>query len=426
MKVDVLLGLQWGDEGKGKIVDVLTPKYDIIGRFQGGPNAGHTLEFNGIKHVLHTIPSGIFHEKSVNIIGNGVVIDPVIFKKEIDALKKLGVDVKSRLLLSKRAHLILPTHRLIDAASENAKGKEKIGSTLKGIGPTYMDKTGRNGLRVGDITMPDFLKKYKALVEKHKQLLKHHDFKYNLDELEPSWFEGIEVLKTLQHIESEHYINQALINGKTILAEGAQGSMLDIDFGSYPFVTSSSTICAGACTGLGIAPNKIGEVLGIFKAYCTRVGSGPFPTELHDATGEKMRKIGNEFGSTTGRPRRCGWLDLPALRYAITINGVTQLLMMKGDVLSDFETLKICTHYKYNGKVIDYLPYDISPEHLEPVYKEMKGWNTDLTTLTKDGQLPDELNSYIHFIEKEVGVPITVVSVGPDRTQTILRNKVLA
>lgn len=426
MKVDVLLGLQWGDEGKGKIVDVLTPKYDIIGRFQGGPNAGHTLEFNGIKHVLHTIPSGIFHEKSVNIVGNGVVIDPVIFKKEIDALKKLGVDVRSRLLLSKRAHLILPTHRLIDAASEAAKGKEKIGSTLKGIGPTYMDKTGRNGLRVGDITMPNFLEKYKALVEKHKQLLKYHDFNYKLEELEPAWFEGIEMLKTLQHIESEHYINQALINKKSILAEGAQGSMLDIDFGSYPFVTSSSTICAGACTGLGIAPNKIGEVFGIFKAYCTRVGSGPFPTELNDAVGEKMRKIGNEFGSTTGRPRRCGWLDLPALRYAITINGVTQLLMMKADVLSNFETLKVCTHYKYNGKVIDYLPYDISPEHLEPVYKEVKGWNKDLTVLTQQGQLPEELNNYIHFIESEVNVPITIVSVGPDRTQTILRNKVLA
>jgi len=426
MKVDVLLGLQWGDEGKGKIVDVLTPKYDIIGRFQGGPNAGHTLEFNGIKHVLHTIPSGIFHEKSINIVGNGVVIDPVIFKKEIDALKKLGVDVKSRLLLSKRAHLILPTHRLIDAASEAAKGKEKIGSTLKGIGPTYMDKTGRNGLRIGDISLPNFKEKYNALVEKHKQLLKYHDFQYNLAELEPAWFEGIEVLKTLQHIESEHYINDALKNSKSILAEGAQGSLLDIDFGSYPFVTSSSTICAGACTGLGIAPNKIGEVLGIFKAYCTRVGSGPFPTELNDATGEQIRKTGNEFGSTTGRARRTGWLDLPALRYAITINGVTQLLMMKADVLSNFDTIKICTHYKYNGKVIDYMPYDISPEYVEPIYKEMKGWNKDLTGLTKEDQLPDELNNYIHFIESEVSVPITVVSVGPDRTQTILRNKVLA
>lgn len=426
MKVDVLLGLQWGDEGKGKIVDVLTPKYDIIGRFQGGPNAGHTLEFNGIKHVLHTIPSGIFHEKSVNIIGNGVVIDPVIFKKEIDALKKLGVDLNSRLLLSKRAHLILPTHRLIDAASEAAKGKEKIGSTLKGIGPTYMDKTGRNGLRVGDINLPDFIEKYKALIEKHKQLLKHHDFKYNLDELEPAWFEGIEVLKALQHIESEHYINQAMLNGKSVLAEGAQGSMLDIDFGSYPFVTSSSTICAGACTGLGIAPNKIGEVLGVFKAYCTRVGSGPFPTELNDSIGEKMRKVGNEYGSTTGRERRCGWLDLPALRYAITINGVTKLLMMKADVLSGFETINVCTHYRYNGKIIDYLPYDISPKNLEPIYKTMKGWNKDLTGLTQAGELPEELNNYILFIESEVNVPITVVSVGPDRKQTILRNKILA
>jgi adenylosuccinate synthase len=420
-KADVLLGLQWGDEGKGKIVDVLTPKYDIIGRFQGGPNAGHTLEFNGIKHVLHTIPSGIFHEKSINIIGNGVVIDPVIFQKELEAIKKLGVDYCKRLLLSKRAHLILPTHRLIDAASEAAKGKSKIGSTLKGIGPTYMDKTGRNGLRVGDISMPDFMEKYHVLVEKHKELLKHYEFQYNLDELEPAWMEGIEVLKTLQHIESEHYINQALLGGKSVLAEGAQGSMLDIDFGSYPFVTSSSTICAGACTGLGIAPTKIGNVLGIFKAYCTRVGSGPFPTELNDETGENMRKTGKEFGSTTGRPRRCGWLDLPALKFAVTINGVSELFMMKADVLSIFKTLKICTHYKYNGKVIDYLPYDISAEHLEPVYKEMKGWNKDLTGLILNSQLPDELIRYIHFIENEVNVPITVVSVGPDRTQTINR-----
>ncbi len=425
-KADVLLGLQWGDEGKGKIVDVLTPQYDIIGRFQGGPNAGHTLEFNGIKHVLHTIPSGIFHEKSINIIGNGVVIDPVIFQREIAALTNLGVDVSKRLLLSKRAHLILPTHRLIDAASEAAKGKGKIGSTLKGIGPTYMDKTGRNGLRVGDISMPDFKEKYYALVEKHAEILKHYHFKYQLDELEPAWMEGIEVLKTIQHIESEHYMNQALLGGKSVLAEGAQGSMLDIDFGSYPFVTSSSTICAGACTGLGIAPNRIGEVLGIFKAYCTRVGSGPFPTELSDATGELIRKTGNEFGSTTGRPRRCGWLDLPALKFAVTINGVTQLLMMKADVLSIFQTLQICTHYKYDGKVIDYLPYDISPEHLEPVYRNIQGWNKDLTGLTQAGQLPDALNRYIEFIENEVHVPITIVSVGPDRTQTIIRNNVLA
>ena len=425
MKVDVLLGLQWGDEGKGKIVDVLTPKYDIIGRFQGGPNAGHTLEFNGIKHVLHTIPSGIFHKTAVNIVGNGVVIDPVIFKKEIDALTKLGVDVKSKLILSKRAHLILPTHRLLDAASESSKGKEKIGSTLKGIGPTYMDKTGRNGLRVGDIDSPDFKKKYDALVEKHKQLLTFHNFQYNLTELEPAWFEGIEVLKSLERIESEHYINEALKNNKAILAEGAQGSLLDIDFGSYPFVTSSNTICAGACTGLGIAPNKIGNVIGIFKAYCTRVGSGPFPTELEDEVGEQIRKTGNEFGSTTGRPRRTGWLDLPALKYAVMINGVTELIMMKADVLSDFEAIKVCTHYNYQGKQIDYLPYDYSPELLSPVYVDLKGWHKDLTGLNSPDQMPEELNDYISFIEKETGVPISIVSVGPDRTQTLIRKKEL-
>ena len=422
-KVDVLLGLQWGDEGKGKIVDVLTPQYDIIGRFQGGPNAGHTLEFNGIKHVLHTIPSGIFHEQSVNIVGNGVVIDPVIFNKELLALEKLGVDVKARLLISKRAHLILPSHRLIDAASEAAKGKQKIGSTLKGIGPTYMDKTGRNGLRVGDINSPHFKELYLNLVEKHKQLLKHYDFEYNLAELESPWFAGIEKLNTLQHIESEHYINRELALGKSILAEGAQGSLLDIDFGSYPFVTSSNTICAGACTGLGIAPNKIGRVLGIFKAYCTRVGSGPFPTELNDAVGEAIRKVGNEFGSTTGRSRRTGWLDLPALRYAITINGVTELLMMKADVLSQFETVKVCTHYMYKGEKIDYLPYEINSADLHPVYEDLKGWQIDLTGITDEHDLPSALNRYIAFIENNVQVPISLVSVGPDRKQTILRDR---
>lgn len=426
MKVDVLLGLQWGDEGKGKIVDVLTPKYDIIGRFQGGPNAGHTLEFNGIKHVLHTIPSGIFHDRKINVVGNGVVIDPVIFKKEIDALLKLNVDVKSKLILSKRAHLILPTHRLLDAASEASKGKEKIGSTLKGIGPTYMDKTGRNGLRVGDINRPDFKEKYNALVEKHKQLLQFHHFEYNLTELEPAWFEGIETLKQLKHVESEHYIADALKNNKAILAEGAQGSLLDIDFGSYPFVTSSNTICAGACTGLGIAPNKIGNVIGIFKAYCTRVGSGPFPTELNDETGEQIRKTGNEFGSTTGRARRTGWLDLPALKYAVMINGVTELMMMKADVLSGLETIKVCTHYSYKGENIDYLPYDYSPELLTPVYQELRGWNQDLTGLNNAGQLPDALNEYIAFIEREAGAPISIVSVGPDRTQTLVRTIVPA
>lgn len=426
MKVDVLLGLQWGDEGKGKIVDVLTPKYDIIGRFQGGPNAGHTLEFNGIKHVLHTIPSGIFHDKKINIVGNGVVIDPVIFKKEIDALVKLGVDVKSKLILSKRAHLILPTHRLLDAASEASKGKDKIGSTLKGIGPTYMDKTGRNGLRVGDIDSPHFMNKYNALVEKHKQLLNFYNYQYNLAELEPAFFEGIDVLKSLKRIESEHYINDALKSKKAILAEGAQGSLLDIDFGSYPFVTSSNTICAGACTGLGIAPNKIGNVIGIFKAYCTRVGSGPFPTELHDEVGEQIRKTGNEFGSTTGRPRRTGWLDLPALKYAIMINGVTELMMMKADILSGFETIKVCTHYMYQGKKIDYLPYDYSPELLSPFYTDLKGWNQDLTGLNSAEQMPNALNEYVAFIERETGVPISIVSVGPDRTQTLIRKKAKA
>ena len=425
MKVDVLLGLQWGDEGKGKIVDVLTPKYDIIGRFQGGPNAGHTLEFNGIKHVLHTIPSGIFHPTALNIIGNGVVIDPVIFKKEIDALLKLGVDVKSKLVLSKRAHLILPTHRLLDAASETSKGKEKIGSTLKGIGPAYMDKTGRNGLRIGDIDSPNFKEKYSALVEKHKQLLAFHNYEYNLEELEPAWFEGIEVLKGLERVESEHYINEALKNNKAILAEGAQGSLLDIDFGSYPFVTSSNTICAGACTGLGIAPNKIGNVIGIFKAYCTRVGSGPFPTELEDEVGEQIRKTGNEFGSTTGRPRRTGWLDLPALKYAVMINGVTELIMMKADILSGFETIKVCTKYNYQGKQIDYLPYDYSHELLSPSYIDLKGWNQDLTGLHNPEEMPEALIEYIAFIENEVGVPISIVSVGPDRTQTLIRKKEL-
>lgn len=426
MKVDVLLGLQWGDEGKGKIVDVLTPKYAIIGRFQGGPNAGHTLEFNGIKHVLRTIPSGIFHKTAENIIGNGVVIDPVVLMSEIDALLKMGVDVKTKLLFSKKAHLILPTHRLLDAASEASKGSEKIGSTLKGIGPTYMDKTGRNGLRVGDILNPNFKEKYDQLVDKHKQLLKYHNFQYNLAELEPEWFSAIERLKTFQQIESEHYFNEALKNNKAILAEGAQGSLLDIDFGSYPFVTSSNTICAGACTGLGIAPNKIGNVYGIFKAYCTRVGSGPFPTELHDAIGDGIRNNGHEFGSVTGRPRRTGWLDLPALKYAVMINGVTELMMMKADVLSHLDTIQVCTHYNYQGKKIDYLPFDYSPELLSPVYEDLKGWKKDLTGLISVDQIPEELNQYIAFIEREVGVPISIVSVGPDRTQTLIRKKELA
>ncbi|MFO0435735.1 MAG: adenylosuccinate synthase [Sphingobacteriaceae bacterium] len=418
-KADVLLGLQWGDEGKGKIVDVLTPSYDIIARFQGGPNAGHTLEFNGIKHVLHTIPSGIFHPTAINVVGNGVVIDPVIFKKELEALAALNVDVKSKLVISKRAHLILPTHRLLDAASEAAKGKNKIGSTLKGIGPTYMDKTGRNGLRIGDIETNEFKDKYNALVEKHKQLLSFNNYEYNLHELEPTWFEAIEYLKQLQFIDTEHYINEAMKKGKRVLAEGAQGSLLDIDFGSYPFVTSSNTICAGACNGLGIAPNKIGNVIGIFKAYCTRVGSGPFPTELDNEIGENIRRVGREFGATTGRARRTGWLDIPALKYAIMINGVTELMMMKADILSEFDELQICTHYTHNGKVIDYLPYNIDPAYLQPVYTSVKGWSCDLTGITDKAKIPTELMDYIKFIERAVETPITIVSVGPDRTQTI-------
>lgn len=426
MKVDVLLGLQWGDEGKGKIVDVLTPDYDVIARFQGGPNAGHTLEFNGIKHVLHTIPSGIFREDAVNVVGNGVVIDPVVFRNELEALTKLGVNVEKVLLLSRKAHLILPTHRILDAASEAKKGKQKIGSTLKGIGPTYMDKTGRNGLRVGDILESYFRDKYNRLKEKHLHLLtQYEEHEFDLEEMEKEWFNAIESLKTIPHIDSEHFINQQLNAGKKVLAEGAQGSLLDIDFGSYPYVTSSSTICAGACTGLGIAPGRIGEVFGIFKSYCTRVGSGPFPTELEDADGELMRKRGNEFGSTTGRPRRCGWIDLPALKYSIMLNGVTQLIIMKADVLSGFETIKVCTHYSYKGKSIDYLPYDINPDHVEPAYIDMKGWDNDLTGLDSIGGIPSELNAYLDFLEQELNVPITIVSVGPDRTQTLIREKAL-
>jgi adenylosuccinate synthase len=426
MAVDVLLGLQWGDEGKGKIVDVLTSKYDIIARFQGGPNAGHTLEFDGIKHVLHTIPSGIFHKTAKNIVGNGVVIDPVIFKKEIEALEKLGVDVKGKLLISRKAHLILPSHRLLDAASEQAKGKSKIGSTLKGIGPAYMDKTGRNGLRVGDIEFSDFRERYANLLAKHKDILGHFDFEYDVKSLEADWFEGIEKLRELELIDSEHYIKQAQKDGKKILAEGAQGTLLDIDFGTYPFVTSSNTVSAGACTGLGVAPNNIGEVYGIFKAYCTRVGSGPFPTELEDETGEALRKAGSEFGATTGRPRRCGWIDLPALKYAISINGVTQLMMMKADVLSGFDTIRVCTHYKYQGELIDYLPYNIEPDKVEPVYTDRPGWSVDLMQLGDVSELPSEVHDYINFLEGELEVPITLVSVGPDRTQTLHRKAVKA
>lgn len=423
MAVDLLLGLQWGDEGKGKIVDVLTSNYNIIARFQGGPNAGHTLVFNGKKHVLHTIPSGIFHDEATNLVGNGVVIDPVIFKGELDKLEAQQVDYRKSLLISRKAHIILPTHRLLDAASEASKGKAKIGSTLKGIGPTYMDKTGRNGIRVGDLELSDWKEKYRALADKHESMIAYYnaEIEYNLEELETEFFKAVDVLKSLKFIDSEEYIYQAQKSGKTILAEGAQGSLLDIDFGTYPFVTSSNTTAAGACTGLGVAPNQIGEVFGIFKAYTTRVGSGPFPTELFDEDGETMGRVGNEFGATTGRPRRCGWLDLVALRYACQVNGVTQLMMMKGDVLSGFKTLKVCTAYNYKGEIITHLPYNIEPENVQPIYTEVAGWKEDLTQMSVGSQMPKELNDYIDFLEKELEIPITIVSVGPDRKQTIFR-----
>lgn len=419
----MLLGLQWGDEGKGKIVDVLTSKYDIIARFQGGPNAGHTLEFDGIKHVLRTIPSGIFHKNSINIIGNGVVMDPVVFQKELEGLEKFNIDIQSRLLISRKAHLILPTHRLLDAASEASKGKAKIGSTLKGIGPTYMDKTGRNGIRVGDIELADFEERYRTLADKHQAMIDFYnvDLQYDLAELEAEFFAAVKELKKLTFIDSEEYLNKAMKEGKSILAEGAQGSLLDIDFGTYPFVTSSNTTAAGACTGLGVAPNRVKDVFGIFKAYTTRVGSGPFPTELFDEDGATMARVGNEFGSVTGRARRCGWLDLVALKYAVQVNGVTQLYMMKGDVLSGFDTLKVCTAYNYKGQQIDHLPYNIEPENVTPVYVEKKGWAADLTGMSTYDELPAELKEYVAFIEKELEVPIKVISVGPDRTQTIMK-----
>ena len=420
MGVDVLLGLQWGDEGKGKIVDVLTPQYDIIARFQGGPNAGHTLEFEGIKHVLHTIPSGIFRNDVINIIGNGVVIDPVILQKEIQQLEKLNVDVQSKLLISKKAHLILPTHKLLDQASEIAKGKQKIGSTLKGIGPTYMDKTGRNGLRIGDISSVDFNKKYQKLKEKHFKILKDSTLLKNLDSIESEFLKSIEYIKKFKHIDSEHYLNNASKNGKKILAEGAQGTLLDIDFGTYPYVTSSNTITAGTCTGLGIAPNKIKKIVGIFKAYCTRVGSGPFPSELKDEIGEKIRQVGHEFGATTGRERRCGWIDLPALKYAIMINGVTELSMMKADVLDSFEDIYVCTHYIQNEEKINFFPFDLSDD-TKPVFKKVKGWNQDITKSKKESDFPKELSAYINYLEKELEVPISIVSVGPNRSETIIR-----
>ncbi len=422
MAVDVLLGLQWGDEGKGKIVDVLCHKYDMIARFQGGPNAGHTLEFDGQKYVLNTIPSGIFNEKILNLIGNGVVIDPITLKRELDNLKKAGFDpvAKGKLVIARKAHLILPTHQLLDAASESKMGADKIGSTLKGIGPTYMDKTGRNGLRVGDTMLPDFKERYKKLVEKHKSILIHYGEVPDFSEKEAAFFEAVELLKSIPHVDSEHLVNKYLKEGKTVLAEGAQGTMLDVDFGSYPFVTSSNTTAAGACTGLGVAPKNIGEVIGIFKAYCTRVGSGPFPTELENATGEELRRIGQEFGATTGRPRRIGWIDLPALKYAILLNGVTQLVMTKADVLSGFEKIYACTHYAYPTETIDYMPYDLCTVKPEPVLKEIDGWKEDLTGITDIDQIPEKLKAYIDFLEAELDVPVKYLSVGPDRKQTLV------
>jgi adenylosuccinate synthase len=423
MSVDLLLGLQWGDEGKGKIVDVLTGSYDIIARFQGGPNAGHTLEFEGIKHVLHTIPSGIFHPSAINLIGNGVVIDPVIFNNELQNLAPYNIDFSTKLLISKKAHLILPTHRLLDAASEASKGKAKIGSTLKGIGPTYMDKTGRNGMRVGDILTKSWKDRYRTLTEKHIKMLDFHnvDLEYDLNELEIQFFESIETLKKCQIVDSENYLHKAQDHGKKILAEGAQGTLLDVDFGTYPFVTSSTTTAAGASTGLGVAPNKIKDVFGIFKAYTTRVGSGPFPTELFDDVGKRIAEVGHEFGATTGRPRRCGWIDLVALKYAIRINGVTQLMMMKGDVLSGIDTIKVCNQYKTEEGLINHFPFDINHESISPKYIEIPGWKEDLTQINTIEKLPKNFTDYIHFLERELNTPIKIVSVGPDRKQTILR-----
>ncbi len=420
MKVDVLLGLQWGDEGKGKVVDVLTPKYDLVTRFQGGPNAGHTLEFNGEKYVLRSIPSGIFQGGKVNIIGNGVVLDPLLFKQEAEALAASGHDLTQRLYISKKAHLILPTHRVLDAAYEAAKGAGKIGTTGKGIGPTYTDKVSRNGLRVGDI-LHNFEEKYAIAKGKHDKILKGMNYEYDITELEKEWLSGIEYLKQFNLVDSEHVINKAIASGKSVLAEGAQGTMLDVDFGSYPFVTSSSTICAGSCAGMGVAPNKIGDVYGIFKAYCTRVGAGPFPTELFDEIGDKLCTLGHEFGSVTGRKRRTGWIDLVALRYAVMINGVTKLIMMKSDVMDTFETIKACVAYKLNdGTITEDLPFDIT-EGVEPIYEELPGWKTDMTKMTSENEFPEEYNAYLSFLEDQLQVPIKIVSVGPDRDQTIVR-----
>lgn len=420
MNIDILLGLQWGDEGKGKIVDAISPDYDIIARFQGGPNAGHSLEFNNVKHVLHLIPSGIFHADKLNLIGNGVVIDPSVFMKEISELGPSVDELAKRLIISTRANLILPTHRILDAAYECQKGMTKIGSTLKGIGPAYTDKTSRNGLRAGDILREDFIEKYNSLKERHLSILRNYDMSFDPAEFEKGWFEGIEVLKKFRIINTEYLVNDLANKGKKVLAEGAQGTMLDIDFGSYPFVTSSNTISAGACTGLGISPRKIGEIFGIFKAYCTRVGTGPFPTELHDETGKLLREKGKEFGATTGRPRRCGWLDLPALKYSIMVNGVTRLLMTKADVMSGFETVRICTSYKVDGIECAEIPYQIDAV-IEPVYKDFQGWEENISDTRKYSDLPSRLQNFISFIEIECGVPVTMISVGPDREETIFR-----
>ena len=419
MKIDVLLGLQWGDEGKGKVVDVLTPRYDVVARFQGGPNAGHTLEFEGHKYVLRSIPSGIFQHGQINIIGNGVVLDPVLFREEAESLEKSGVNIKGILKISKKAHLIMPTHRLLDAAYEKLKGDAKIGTTGKGIGPTYTDKISRNGLRVGDI-FDNFAAKYAAAKQRHVNLLTALGEGCDVEELEKKWMDAIEYMKGYDIIDSEFVVNRLLNEGKSVLCEGAQGSLLDVDFGSYPFVTSSNTVCAGACSGLGVAPNKIGEVYGIFKAYCTRVGSGPFPTELFDETGAKIRAIGHEYGAVTGRERRCGWLDLVALRYTIMLNGVTQLIMMKSDVLDDFDTIKVCNEYRVNGEVTKDFPFSVEA-NVEPVYTEMEGWKTDMTGITSEAEFPAAFKNYIAYIERELGVPVTIVSVGPDRAQTIVR-----
>ena len=418
MKLNVLLGLQWGDEGKGKIVDVFAPQYDVVARFQGGPNAGHSLEFDNVKHILHNIPSGVFHERILNIIGNGVVIDPVMLRKEVEELQAKGININSNLSISRKAHLILPTHRILDAASEAAKGKSKIGSTLKGIGPTYMDKTGRNGLRIGDIEDENFMEKYAFLKKKHQSLLNQYNYDYDLEESESKWFASIKLINSFQFVDSEHTINRLMAEGKSILAEGAQGTLLDIDFGSYPYVTSSNTICAGACIGLGVSPKNVGNVYGVFKAYCTRVGSGPFPTETQNDEGIKLQKQGNEFGATTGRPRRCGWLDLPALKYAIMLNGVTELIMTKADVLSGFEKIKICTAYKMQGKTIGYFPYD-QYQIDEPLYKEFDGWKQDISQINHFSHLPDAFKRYTQFIEEQTGVPIKLISTGPDRKNLI-------